>query len=116
MTATGGRAVLRSPARLSAAAAAVAIALTIAVVALPELRFAYRAPALHVALETANAVVALLVAFLVYGRYQQSARTQELLLTLGLVVVAVPNLVLTALPSAVSAAVEEASHWGAVPV
>ncbi len=107
---------LPRPARLSCAAAAVATALTLAVVTIPDLRFAYRAPTLHVVLETANAVVALLVAFLLYGRYRQSARTQELLLTLGLLVVALANLALTALPSAVSAAVEDASHWGAVPV
>jgi hypothetical protein len=32
-----------------------------------------------VALETANALVALLVGYLVYGRFRQSRRTQELL-------------------------------------
>ena len=93
---------LYSPARLSWLVAGVCAALTLAVVTVPQLRFAYRAPALHVVLETASAVVALLVAFLVHGRFRQSARAQDLLLALGLLVVAVANLALTALPSAVS--------------
>ena len=47
--------------------AAVAGATTVAVIGLPFLRFAYRAPAFHVVLETTNAVIALVVAYLVYG-------------------------------------------------
>lgn len=69
-------------------------------VALPFVRFAYRAPALHVVLETTNAIIAALVAFLVYGRFRENRRMQELLLVLGLCSVATANLVLTALPAA----------------
>jgi hypothetical protein len=78
--------------------AVAAAAVTVAVVTLPFLRFAYRAPALHVALETANALVALLVGFLIYGRFRQSRRMRELLLVLALSIAAVANLALSALP------------------
>jgi signal transduction histidine kinase len=85
---------------------------TAAVVLVPFLGFAYRAPALRAVLETLNAVIALLVAFLIYGRFRQNRRLQDLLLALALCAVAVANLVLTALPSAVALARGEAfSHW-----
>jgi signal transduction histidine kinase len=114
MTATGGRRRPSSPARLCAAAAAAGTALTVAVVAVPAVRFAYRAPAAHVMLETANAVVALVVAYLLFGRFAGSRRVQDLLLTLALCAVAVANLVLTAVPSAVSLGGEDISQWAAV--
>src|SRR5688500_4063406 len=63
-------------------AVAAGATLTLAVVALPFVRFAYRAPALHVSLETANALIALVVAYLVYGRFRKTRRLQELLLVL----------------------------------
>jgi signal transduction histidine kinase len=98
-------------------AAVIAAAVTVAVVALPFVSFAYRAPALHVALETANALIALLVGYLVYGRYRQSRRVQELLLVLALATVAVANLLLTALPTAVTiGSDEEFSRWAAVAI
>ena len=90
---------------------------TLAVITLPFVRFAYRAPALHVALETANALIALLVGFLVYGRFRQSRRTQEWLVVLALGTVAVANLVLTAIPFAVTIdRQEEFSRWAAVAI
>jgi signal transduction histidine kinase len=94
-----------------------AVVATVAVVALPFVRFAYRAPALHVVLETANALIACLVGYLVYGRYRQSRRLQELLLVLALTTVAVANLVLTALPSAVTiGSDDEFSRWAALAI
>ena len=90
---------------------------TLAVVLVPFLGFAYRAPALHVALETANAVIGLLVAYLVYGRFRESRRTQDLLLVVALCTVALANLVLTALPSAVALAQgDDFSRWGALGI
>ena len=91
--------------------------MTAAVVSLPFLRFAYRAPALHVSLETANALVAVLVAYLVYGRFRDSSRLQELLIVLAMCTVAVANLVLTALPSALTIGRdEEFSRWAALGI
>jgi signal transduction histidine kinase len=91
----GGR---RSPAVLVGWTAVVAVAVTAAVAVLPFVPFGYRAPALLVALETANACIALLVGLLVYGRYRQGRRLQDLLMVVALCTVAVANLALTALP------------------
>jgi signal transduction histidine kinase len=94
-----------------------AAAATAAVLVLPFVRFAYRAPALHIVLETANALVALLVGYLVYGRFRQSQRVQDFLLVVGLVTTAVANLVLTALPSAVAIAGDgEFTSWAALAI
>jgi signal transduction histidine kinase len=70
-----------------------------------------------VALETANALVALLVGYLVYGRFRQGRRLQDLLLVLGLATVAVANLALTALPSAITISSDgEFSRWAGVTI
>ncbi len=92
----------RPAARLAVLTAVAATVLTLAVVTVPFLGFAYRAPAMHVMLETAEAVVALLVLYLLYGRFAQHGRLQELLLVLALGVAAAANLVLTAVPDALT--------------
>ena len=116
MSSTGDRH-LRSPAVLTGGVAMVAAVFTLAVVALPSVRFGYRSPALHVALETANALVALLVGYLVYGRFRESRRIQELLLVLALCTVAVANLILTAVPFALAIGRgEDFSRWAAVGI
>jgi hypothetical protein len=103
---------LRTPWRLTAAATVVPLLLTAAVVAVPALQFSYRAPALHVALETAEAMIALVVAYLVGGRFRDHRRLQELLLVCGLAVLAGTNLVLSAIPSAVLLSQDqELSRW-----
>ena len=94
-----------------------AAVLTVAVIMLPFLRFAYRAPELDVILETANAIIAIIVGFLVYGRFRHEPRLQELLLGLALVSVAVANLVLAAVPDALDLLpTKEVSHWGPLTV
>jgi len=106
-----------SPRHLMGITALVAAALTLAVLVLPFLRFAYGAPALHVVLETLNAFIALLVAYLVYGRYRDSHRAQDLLLVLGLGAVAVANLVLTAVPlAAFGQSGDQINRWAALGV
>ena len=104
-----------SPVALTTAWAVAAALATAAVALLPFMRFAYRAPSLHVALETANALVALLLAYLIYGRFRDSGRLQELLLVGALGFVAVANLPLTAIPEAV-AADENLSEWAPLAV
>ncbi|HYZ77498.1 MAG TPA: sensor histidine kinase [Gaiellaceae bacterium] len=69
---------------------------------LSQLQFAYRAFGLHVALETAAAFVAFLVAHLFYGRFRQSGRIDDLALTLSLGVIACANGFFAAIPAAVS--------------
>src|ERR671931_394678 len=72
------------------------------VTTLAQLHFAYRALGLHVALETAAAFVAFLVAHLVYGRFRQTGRIDDLTLTLGLGTIAFANFFFAAIPAAVS--------------
>lgn len=97
--------------------AAAAASATVVVMALPAFSFAYRAPALRVALETGNALVALLIGYLVYGRFREHRRRQELLLVLALTTVAAANLVLGAVASALALPDgEEAGRWTALAI
>lgn len=117
MSVDGGAGQRRSAVGLTGRVAVAAMVATAAVVTLPSVRFAYPAPALHVVLETANALIGALVAYLVYGRFRQSRRLQELLLVLALGTVAVANLVLTAVPTAIAIGRDdEFSRWAALAI
>ncbi|MGY1778841.1 sensor histidine kinase [Geodermatophilus sp. SYSU D01036] len=112
MLPTGGGLLSRRYGALAGWTAVVAGGATVAVVVVPFLGFAYRAPALHVAFETADALIALLVAYLLYGRFRTDRQARELLLVLALCTVAGANLVLTAVPNAVALAQGgEFSRW-----
>lgn len=100
--------------RLTTLAALAAALVTAAVIGLPFLRFAYRAPELHVALETTAALTALVLAFLVYGRFRATGSLQALLLALSLGIVAVANLLLAMLPAALGIAGQEVRDWASV--
>lgn len=78
--------------------AVVSGAATFAVALFPQLHFAYWQPSLHVALETAASLIALLASFLVVGRLRRVGRLDELLLACGLVLLALLNLFLLARP------------------
>jgi len=71
---------------------------TVAVALVPQLHFAYRQPLLHVALETAASLIALLAGFLVLGRFRRAGRLDELLLVCGLALLAVLNLLYVMAP------------------
>jgi signal transduction histidine kinase len=105
-----------SPVRLTLGVAAVSLLVTVLVLVLPFVRFAYTAPALRAVLETVNAMIAFLVAYLVALRYRESCRLQELLLVAGLVLVAVANLLLTALPAALVGQGPHAAQWDSLVV
>ncbi|GAA2018512.1 hypothetical protein GCM10009740_02930 [Terrabacter terrae] len=68
---------------------AAGIAVTAAILGTPYLLFAYHDPQLHLVLDSADTGVALLVAFLIWGRYRRSGRLQDLLLAGGLLLLAV---------------------------
>lgn len=70
---------------------------TAAIAAVPHLRFAYHAPELRVALETAGTLVALLAAYLMLGRFLRSRRRDDLMLASALALLALSNLLLTVL-------------------
>ena len=61
--------------------------------------FAYREPGLHVAVETAAALISLVAAQLIYGRFRRSFERRDLLLTAALSTFAVSNLFFSAIPA-----------------
>jgi signal transduction histidine kinase len=65
--------------------------------------FAYRGPALHVAVETAVALISLLAAQLIYGRFRRSLDLRDVLLAGALVVFAGSNLAFSAVPAIANA-------------
>ena len=74
-------------------AALLSAAATVVVAAPPAVDFAYRLPALHVALETSAFLIALLAAFLALGRFLRSFEASDLLLVSSLAALAGANLV-----------------------
>ena len=103
--------------RASRAVFAVAVAggvLTAAVAFVPGQRTAYRAEQLHVAIETAATLVAVLVAFLVFERARRSRRVADELLLTALVALALTNLLLTTLPLVIGEADARFGTWAAL--
>ena len=84
---------------------------TLAILLVARLDFAYRAPALHVALETTAAITASAAAFLVLGRFRRSGFLDELILSAGLSLLALSNLMFAALPAALDLQSSPASVW-----
>jgi signal transduction histidine kinase len=107
------------PRQLKPIAALVAVglvgsAVTAAVALLPWLRFAYRAEPLHVAIETAAALVAILVAFLVYGRARRAGQRVNAVLLAALALLALTNLLFTMLPAIVPELAGRVTTWSAI--
>jgi signal transduction histidine kinase len=85
-----------------AVVAVVAAALTVALSVLPFARFAYNAPELHVAIETAAGVVGGLAAALFLARFLRGGHRSDLVLAWALGLFAVANIFLAALPAALA--------------
>ncbi len=88
---------LRTP-YLTLLATDVAGGLTMLVMVLPFLHFAYRSTALHATIETASGMIALLAAYLVFGRYKRTSRSDDLALSTALGFLACANFVFSAMP------------------
>jgi len=84
---------------------------TTAIVLVAKLDFAYRAPGLHVALETSAAITASAAAFLILGRFWRTGFLDELILAAGLSLLAVSNLVFAALPAVFDLNSDRAWVW-----
>jgi len=82
-----------------AVAAAAAALFTLVVSVSSTVSFAYRNPPLHVAVETAAALISIVAAQLVWGRFRQSLELRDLLLTASLTVFATTNLLFSAVPA-----------------
>ena len=74
-------------------------ALTLMISVGSTVHFAYRNPSLHVAVETTAALVSLLTAQLVYGRFRRSLDRRDLVLTAALGLFASVNLLFSAAPA-----------------
>ena len=84
------------------AAAFIGAVVTLLITVLPFIQFAYREPVLHIVLDTAAAMVGLLVAFLLLGRFNERHEVSDLVLVFAMLMFAVTNLGLSALPSGVT--------------
>jgi len=80
---------------LTAASWTVGLAVTALILGTPYLVFGYRSPSVHLVLDTVDSCVALLVAYLVYGRFLRDRRLQDLLLAEGVFLLAIAGLGLT---------------------
>ncbi len=78
--------------QLSLAGWVVGLAVTLLILTTPYLVFGVRSHSLHLVLDSVDACVALLVAYLVHGRFVRRGRWQDLLISQGLVLLAVAGL------------------------
>ena len=98
-----GDPVLTPPARVAGLWSAFAgVVVTISLKAIPGLDFAYRRPPLRAALETTEALVALLVAYLVFARLGRTRKLDDLMLAVALGTLTAGNLIFGALPPLVA--------------
>lgn len=88
--------------RIAAAAlTGTAAVATVLVATVPPVRFAYRAPALHVALETTSALIMLFATLLVTRRLRTPATLRDVLVWCGLGALGVSALIFSAVPAAI---------------
>jgi signal transduction histidine kinase len=97
--------------RLAYVCAVACAGATIAIAFVARLDAAYRAPGLHVALETTAALTASAAAFLFLGRFWRTGFLDELILSAGLSLLAFSNLVFAALPAVLDLQANRASMW-----
>jgi signal transduction histidine kinase len=86
---------------------------TCLVIVVPPLHFAYRQQSLHVALETSAALIGLLAAYLVFGRFQRKRHLNDLILCYALSVLAFSNLFFAALPAITGESSTRFATWSA---
>ncbi|MGH3132680.1 MAG: sensor histidine kinase [Gaiellaceae bacterium] len=96
------------------AAIVVGGAATAVVVFVPPLHFAYRQQALHVALETSAALIGLLAAYLVLGRFRRSGRLDDFLLFYALGLMALGNLFFATIPAVVDGGSSRFATWASI--
>jgi signal transduction histidine kinase len=95
-------------------AAIASAAVTAIVVLVPPLHFAYELPELHVALETAAALIGLLAAYLVFGRYRRSRNLADFALCYSLGLLAVANLAFAVAPAILNSQPDRFGTWARI--
>jgi signal transduction histidine kinase len=99
-----------------AAVAALAGLLTLLTSVTSAVDLAYESAPLHVAVETAAALISLLAGQLILGRYARSTQLADLLLAAALILLAFGNLALSAVPAVVEQEGGALATWGALLV
>jgi signal transduction histidine kinase len=103
------------PRALTVTAAVAGGLITLLVGGLPFVYFAYRSVEAHIALDSAETVVALVAAFLVYGRYRISRSIRDLVLVYALALLGCVNLAFSVVPDVISTPRPHTlSTWSAV--
>ena len=97
--------------RLAYGCAVASVCATVAFAFVARLDFTYRAPGLHVAVETTAAIAASVAAFLFLGRFWRTGFLDELILSAGLALLAFSNLAFAALPAVFGLHASRASVW-----
>jgi signal transduction histidine kinase len=93
------------------AALGVGVFVTLGVSTLPFLHFAYRSPELHVAVQALASLTALLAAYLLYGRFCESAALPDLALIVAFTLFGAKNLFFEAIPSSAGAGSHAFLTW-----
>jgi signal transduction histidine kinase len=93
------------------AAVGVSAVATFTAAMLPHVHFASRGPLLHVALETAASLIALLAGSLVFGRLLRQGRLNELVLACALAVFALINIFLLTVPALAESFTNDLTVW-----
>lgn len=104
---------MRGTRAIAAATAAVSAIATVAFALLPQLQLHYAWPSVRLALETSGSLIALIAAFLVFGRLRRRAYLNELLLASSLAVLALSNVFFVTIPSVAGWAPDDLTVWAA---
>jgi signal transduction histidine kinase len=99
------------PRHLTIAAADFAGAVSVAIILIPSLKFAYRSQSSHIMLETATAMIAVIAAVLVWGRFKNSGSMSDLLLLVGLCFFSLPKFIVPYIGDAFAADTSRFSAW-----
>jgi signal transduction histidine kinase len=98
---------------LAPAAAIAGGGLTLAIVLAPDLGFAFHAPRLQAAIETASALVSILAAYLLVGRFELGGRLGDLALLVAATTLALTNLAFSTVPAITGDADATFAVWSA---
>ena len=99
------------PRYLTIAAADLAGAVTAAIILIPAVKFAYRSESSHIMLETATAMIAVIGAVLVYGRFRHSGSMSDLLLLVALCFFSAPKFIVPYVAGAIASSPSRFSAW-----
>ena len=101
--------------RRTSVAAATGLVVTLLVLLVPAVQFAYLSPSGHLVLETTVTLVAALTALLLYGRFRRDGAVRDLLLVYALVVLSLTALALVTAPRVLAPEeAQAAASWAAL--